>query len=255
MLSIVLAASVFMSLDKRGLVGCELNIASARVYSISANNTINTGECHPQSDFYAGGGPQKAFLVQYKMNTLNMDGFRTSLIGWQGNPVEVGRIAFTGRRLDEPSSATTDPRFFTVLNTSLGQVQIIVSGSEVVLSHNTIISGETAGVVVGTLLPSDFVNGVLELDARVIYNSPNSVGGDNTASIRICTLRGVGNCFYYDIDLPYYETAPEFYMGDALPNNVAGLRARYCKLPAVTQIGTGFSSTCPGPQGAASTGE
>ena len=247
MLSLVLAAGVFLATDEiEGYVACDtFGFTASRAYVISENGTISGSDCVPPNEFYTGGGPQRAFLVQYKNNTLNRDGFRTTLTGWSGNAVELGRIAFTARRLDEPWESSADPRFFTILNAQQGEVQIIVSGNQLVLSHVHVFGGEANTVVIGNLLPSDFVNGALVLDTRFVYNTPNGV--DGLGLIEVCTKRGAGNCFYYSVALPNYDTAPEFYMGDSVPANSGTMRARYCKLPAMTSANTGYTFWCPGP--------
>ena len=232
-----------------GDVPCEFNFASARVYSIVANNSPDPSFCLPPSDFDAGGGPQNAFLVQYNSNSLNRDGFRTTLTGWRGNTVVFGRVAFTERHLDDSNLAPGHPRYFTFVSANHGELQLIVSGNQLVLSHNFVGGADTADMVVGSLSPSDFVNGVLELDTRVVYNVQN--GMDGAAVIEVCTKRRSGNCYQYSVVLPFFDTAPEFYMGDSIPANIGAMRARFCKLPALTSAGTGYTMTCPGPVGLA----
>ena len=244
----LVAAGVFLAAggDVEGSVSCDFNVASARVYSISTNNTINTDECNLQTDFYAVGGPQRAFLVQYKGNSLSLDGFRTTLIGWKGNSVELARIAFTEKRTVRPNLASTHPRYFTLLSPNQGEIQLVVSGKQLVLSYNYLNGTLKAGdVVFGDLLPSDFVNGTLELDIRVVYNEQTGV--DGLTSMQVCTKRGTGSCYYQSVMLSFFGSAPEFYMGNAIPTNSSGMRVRYCKLPALTSAGTGYTTTCPGP--------
>lgn len=252
MLSLVIAAGAFLVGGGEGDVPCEFNFASARVYSIAANNSPDPSFCLPPSNFYDGGATQNAFLVQYNSNSLNRDGFRTTLRGWQGNTVVLGRVAFTERRTNDFNLAPGHPRYFTFVSANHGEVQLIVSGNQLVLSHNFVGGAETENVVVRNLSPSDFVNGVLELDTRVVYNVQNGI--DGAAVIEVCTKRGAGNCYQYSVVLPFFDTAPEFYMGDSIPANIGAMRARFCKLPALTSAGTGYSITCPGPVGPESVG-
>ena len=251
MLSLVLAASLFLASDPNGdgYVNCELPpedpgafVAPLRVFVITANNVTDSDACVPPGNFYAGSGPQRAFLAQYSANSLKMDGFRTILTGSNGNTLPILRVAFTRLR-DETTGPTTDPRFHTILDPRVGEVQVILHGSKLVVAHIIMGSGNQSAKVIGTISPLDFVDNALELDTRVQYN-PGGPSSEPIATIQICTRRGVGNCFTYEIALPYYATAPEFYLGDTLLSNTSGALARYCRLPSPTSGAAGYSNTC-----------
>ena len=223
---------------------CELSVASARVYEL--HNTL-ADDCHPESivtmESPPVGSPQNAFLMQYKANTINREGFRTTLAPWAGRTVIIARLKATQPQLQGQTFGTSNPRFHTRFSDNNDEVMVSLTDNLLVLSRTFVFNGmEFEESYSAYLAPPQVDTAGLELDTRIVYNSLDSY--DGALSVEVCANRGA-DCRSFSMDGAFGSTAPEIYMGDALPLNLETLRARYCRLPALTVAGTGYTTTCP----------
>ncbi len=226
---------------------CELSVASARVYEL---RNYLTDDCHPESivtmESPPAGTLQKAFLMQYKANKLNREGFRTTLAPWAGQTVIIARLKATQPQLLGLTFGTSNPRYHTRFSDNNDEVMISLTNNLLVLSRIFVVNGtefaESYSHYFAATPSLDVMS--TELDTRIVYNSPMSYEG--ALSIQVCANRGAV-CHDFNIAGVFGSTSPEIYMGDGLPVNPGALRARYCRLPAMTSTGTGYTTTCPGP--------
>jgi hypothetical protein len=250
MMSSVFTAALLLAIGRDETGGlCDLSIADSRVfvYTIAGaedcrNNRHNAMENPPPDS------PQRAFLVQHKANMLSTDGFRTTVGPLTGTEVvNLARIAAVEPRTDGLNLLSTNVRYYTVPSPDNDQILISIVGNELVIarSFDGMVQQER---LVETLLPSDVLNGVLELDTRIRYNDPSLNAFRGMLTVEVCSHRGVNanGCHTFTTSTLFGRAAPEFYLGDSIQE--PSLRARFCKLPAFgVQHGSGYTSTCRGP--------
>ncbi len=230
--------------------GCDFIAGSVRVYKIESPNTLNN--CPPPSQIdanSAANSPQNAFLIQSLPNVLTSQGFRTKLSPFPNQTTVVGLIAATAPQTTGVTN-TLDARYYTQLSPLHEEVIISVTGTaaapQLVFTYGFGGDNSTYRIQTNNLSPLDISGGVLELDARVSYNKPGDRAA-NLVKVTVCTRRGAGNCYLFEVGDTFGSASPEFYLGTMMTEvGTPTLRARYCNLPAF-ENSSGYTPACPQP--------